>query len=104
MVDEEAEGVWGYLVPLDRQNGDTLVLRKRTACPAPTPRSDFGKGTTTRGNGLSEHRSYGEEEEEYEKTKRQKGFPAAGYLLGRHPECGRYRSPHYDINQKLIGP
>ncbi|KAL9121329.1 MAG: hypothetical protein Q9187_002117 [Circinaria calcarea] len=89
VVDEEAEGVWGYLVPLDRQFGDTLVLRKRTACPAPTPRSDFGRGTTTRANGLSEHPSYGEEEEVYEKTKREKGFPAAGYLIGRHPECDR---------------
>ena len=64
------------------------MLRKRTACPAPTPRSDFGKGTNRRGNGLSAQSSYGEEEEQYEENKRRLGFPAGGYLIGRHPECG----------------
>ena len=88
--DEEAEGVWGYLLPLDRKLGDTLVLRRRTACPAPTPGDDFGKGTARRGCGLSASRSYGEEEEQYEENKRTKGFPAGGYLVGRHPECGMF--------------
>ena len=64
------------------------MLRKRTTCPAPTPRSDFGKGTGRRGNGLSSHSSYCEEEEQYEENKRVLGFPAGGYLIGRHPECG----------------
>ena len=86
--DEEAEGVWGYLVPLDRKFGDTLVLRRRTACPAPTPQSDFGKGSATRGKGLSAKQSYGKQEEAYEENKRSFGFPAGGYLIGRHPECG----------------
>ena len=88
--DEEAEGVWGYLLPLDRKLGNTLVLRRRTACPAPTPGVDFGKGTTRRGCGLSTSLGYGEEEEQYEENKRTKGFPAGGYLLGRHPECGMF--------------
>lgn len=87
--DEEAEGVWGYLMPLDRKLGETLVLRKRTACPAPTPKSDFGKGTKQRGRGLSSDRSYGEEEQEYE-NKKEKTFVAGGYLIGRHPECGMW--------------
>ena len=34
--DEEGEGVWGYLVPLDSRSGDVLVLRRRSACPVPS--------------------------------------------------------------------
>ncbi|MCJ1288921.1 hypothetical protein MMC34_000452 [Xylographa carneopallida] len=84
--DEEAEGVWGYLIPLDRKFGDILVLRKRTACPAPMPNSSFGRGSDQRAKGNLAH-SYIEEEEKYEENKRNLGFPAGGYLVGRHPEC-----------------
>lgn len=87
--DEEAEGVWGYLVPLDQNSGDTLVLRRRTACPAPYPEDDFGKGSIQRGKGLTKKLGYNEEEEKYEADKRRLGFPASGYLIGRHPECGK---------------
>lgn len=31
--DEEGEKVWGYLVPLDSDSGDVMVLRRREACP-----------------------------------------------------------------------
>ena len=86
--DEEAEGVWGYLVPLDRQFGDTLVLRSRTACPAPTPAETFGKGTAERAKGVGNKHDFVKEEENYEETKRKLGFPGGGYLVGRHPECG----------------
>ena len=88
--DEEAEGVWGYLVPLDRRFGDTLVLRKRSACPAPMPKSTFGKGSIGRDIPLKPHESYTSEEEAYEENKRTMGFPSGGYLIGRHPECGNY--------------
>ncbi|MCJ1397106.1 hypothetical protein MMC11_000298 [Xylographa trunciseda] len=88
VVDEEVEGVWGYLIPLDRKFGDILVLRKRTACPAPMPNSSFGRGNDKRANGNLSH-SYVEEEEKYEENKRNLGFPAGGYLVGRHPECDR---------------
>ncbi|KAL8949319.1 MAG: hypothetical protein Q9222_004558 [Ikaeria aurantiellina] len=87
--DEEAEGVWGYLVPIDGVFGNTLVLKKRTACPAPYPADGFGGGSETRAQGHCGIRSYNEEEKEYEKTKREAGFPAGGYLIGRHPECDR---------------
>lgn len=86
--DEEAEGVWGYLVPLDNVFGETIVCRARAACPAPYPNSDFGKGTTKRGKGQIGELSYGDEEMSYEKDKRVLGFPSGGYLIGRHPECG----------------
>jgi len=86
--DEEAEGVWGYLVPVDDVFGETLVLRSRSACPAPYPNGDFGKGTEKRAKGKTGVKSLAKEEVDYERDKRQFGFPSGGYLVGRHPECG----------------
>jgi serine/threonine-protein kinase Chk2 len=90
VVDEEAEGVWGYLLPRDQKHGETLVLRTRYACPAPAPHADFGKGSDARGRGLKNKTNYAKQEEQYEVNKRNFGFPAGGYLVGRHPECGMY--------------
>ena len=87
--DEEAEGVWGYLIPLDNIFGETLVLRKRSACPAPYPASGFGKGSDERGERGCGSVNFNTEEADYEKNKRNFGFPAGGYLIGRHPECGK---------------
>ncbi|KAL8713527.1 MAG: hypothetical protein Q9220_002389 [cf. Caloplaca sp. 1 TL-2023] len=87
--DEEAEGVWGYLVPIDGIFGNTLVLKKRTACPAPYPVDGFGRGSESRAQSHCGSRSYIDEEKDYEKTKREVGFPSGGYLIGRHPECDR---------------
>ncbi|KAI4149921.1 MAG: hypothetical protein LQ340_004369 [Diploschistes diacapsis] len=88
VLDEEAEGVWGYLMPLDSTAGDTLVLRKRAACPAPVP-GDFGTGVKKRVTEPAERLKFEEEEELYERRKCKSGFPASGYLIGRHPECDR---------------
>lgn len=99
--DEEAEGVWGYLVPLDSAFGDTLVLRKRTACPAPYPNQAFGQGSEQRSKGQCGRRTYNEEEQDYELNKRDLGWPAGGYLIGRHPECGR-STPTGDCMLRLI--
>ncbi|KAL8836367.1 MAG: hypothetical protein Q9170_002940 [Blastenia crenularia] len=88
VADEEAEGVWGYLVPIDSIFGNTLILKKRTACPAPFPGSSFGQGSEARAKECST-RNYNDEEKEYEKIKREVGFPSGGYLIGRHPECDR---------------
>lgn len=100
--DEVAEGVWGYLVPIDSVFGDTLVLRKRVSCPAPFPDGNFGKGTKKRAKGISGDQSYVKEEIDYEANKRKYGFPSGGYLIGRHPECGQmffkhnlYLNPQY---------
>ncbi|KAL8675344.1 MAG: hypothetical protein Q9168_000301 [Polycauliona sp. 1 TL-2023] len=87
--DEEEEGVWGYLVPIDSIFGSTLIMKKRTACPAPYPEQSFGQGSESRSIGRCGNKSYNEEEKDYEKTKREVGFPAGGYLMGRHPECDR---------------
>jgi len=88
--DEDAEGVWGYLVPIDEVFGETLVLKSRSACPAPYPNSDFGKGTKKRGKAETGATNYKKEEVEYEAEKRRVGFPSGGYLIGRHPECGTH--------------
>lgn len=89
--DEEAEGVWGYLVPIDSIFGDTLVLRARAACPAPYPSNSFGKGHDDRVKAIPDKtpRNFAKEEREYEKLKRTMGWPSGGYIIGRHPECDR---------------
>lgn len=81
--DEEAEGVWGYLLPVTGSM-DVLVLRKRGACPF--PEEVVGKPT---GRQKTSKKHWKNKEEEYEEGKAIKGVPAGGYLIGRHPECDR---------------
>lgn len=81
--DEQEEGVWGYLVPVDGVT-DPLVLRDRTACPVPVQR--LGKAT---GRQKVDQKHWAKKEDEYEQDKRVNGIPAGGYLIGRHPECDR---------------
>ena len=84
MDDEKAEGVWGYLVPLDSGSGDVLVLRQRSACPVPPTK--VGKTTGREKVGRYE---YSRQEADYEKEKVEDGVTSGGYLIGRHPECGK---------------
>lgn len=86
--DEEAEGVWGYLVPLDTRSGDVLVLRRRSACPVPS-----SKVGTTSGKERVAKNKYKKQEEGYEQEKIEHGVTAGGYLIGRHPECGECNPP-----------
>ncbi|CAK4029626.1 serine threonine- kinase fhkC [Lecanosticta acicola] len=87
---EEAEGVWGYLVPASGFD-EPLVLKKRAACPVP-----FDKYARPNGNKKAPKKKYVEEEEKYEEVKSTQGVPAGGYLIGRHPECDRI------INQPTV--
>jgi serine/threonine-protein kinase Chk2 len=82
--DEEAEEVWGYLVPMDSRAGDVMVLRRRQACPVPTTR--VGK---TNGIDKVDKEEFKAQEEQYENEKQEHGLPAGGYLVGRHRECGK---------------
>ncbi|KAF1982361.1 lanosterol 14-alpha-demethylase [Aulographum hederae CBS 113979] len=82
--DEVAEGVWGYLVPLDSRGGEPLILRRRAACPVPESKVGRKDGRTRVGR--KEHLK---QEENYEKEKMKYGIVAGGYLIGRHPECDR---------------
>lgn len=75
--DEAAEGIWGYLIPLDDKFGDPLVLKKRDPCSSPAGRQ------ANRRNGASRSK----------RGKTQLETPASqdhtgGYLIGRHSECG----------------
>lgn len=63
--------MWGYLIPLDQKYGKSLVLSKRNICEEETEQD--GKD----GNA-----------EETPRTKA-KAAAAGGYLIGRHPECGK---------------
>ncbi|QSS62369.1 hypothetical protein I7I51_04547 [Histoplasma capsulatum] len=74
--DEAAEGIWGYLIPLDDKFGDPLVLKKRDPCSLPAGRQ------ANRRNGPSRSK----------RGKTQLETPASqdhtgGYLIGRHSEC-----------------
>ncbi len=85
--DEVEEGVWGYLLPLDQKYGKSLVLNKRSACPLPDSLlkngNDIEKSKDTKGN------DFQKKEEDFEQTKL-KGVASGGYLIGRHPECGKF--------------
>ncbi|KAK5122478.1 hypothetical protein LTR85_004062 [Meristemomyces frigidus] len=81
--DEEAEEVWGYLVPVTGFQ-EPLVLKKRAACPVPPDM----KGKVDGCSKVSKE-YWKENEEKYEAEKATNGIPAGGYLIGRHPECDR---------------
>jgi serine/threonine-protein kinase Chk2 len=84
--DEVKEGVWGYLLPLDtRYGGRCFVLRKRAACPLPDTVSESDQSGSN-----SKTKKPGQEgllkaEDSFE----QSTIKAGGYLIGRHPECGK---------------
>lgn len=74
--DEAAEGVWGYLIPLDDKVGKTLVLRKRDNCQGPkngAPKTRSGKGA--------------QKQSKNSESRCEQNYPPGGYLIGRHPEC-----------------
>jgi len=91
--DEVGEGVWGYLIPLDHKFGDTLVLRRRAACPNPKANAAM----MTDGKKKAGRTEYERQEQRYEETKIN-GFASGGYLIGRHPECGKQISLHENLH------
>lgn len=95
--DEEGEGVWGYLVPFDDPSGDVLVLHRRSLCPVPG--STVGRTTGTE---KVSSEKYKKDEEQYEEAKATKGVPAGGYLIGRHPECGKMGTTSDGVAQMLM--
>ncbi|TKW59337.1 hypothetical protein CTA1_7102 [Colletotrichum tanaceti] len=87
--DEVKEGVWGYLFPLDTKYGKVVVMKKRAACPLPdtVEAAKDLKAKDHKGKSALQR-----EEEAYERTK-VKGVASGGYLIGRHPECGKFNLP-----------
>lgn len=84
--DEEGQGVWGYLVPIDPGLGKALVLRKRTACPLPS------RSTKIQADRPVPKDYYVNQEKEFQKEKAEddEKAPSGGYLVGRHQECGMF--------------
>jgi len=81
--DEEQQGVWGYLIPVDGRLGfyEPLVLKDRNVC--------MPSAKDTKEHVSVAKKTYEKQEESIEKAK-EKGKPSRGYLLGRHPECGKH--------------
>jgi serine/threonine-protein kinase Chk2 len=76
--DEVREGVWGYLFPLDTRYGiNPVVLRKKGICPPPETSSIKG-GRKSKRTAAKEQGQKGS------------GLSPGGYLIGRHPECGKF--------------
>lgn len=84
--DEEAEGVWGYLLPIAGPVTEPLVLRKRVACPVSTSLTGSAHQD---GRRKVSKKHWAKKEADYESKKAINGIPAGGFLLGRHPECDR---------------
>jgi serine/threonine-protein kinase Chk2 len=81
--DEAAEGVWGYLIPLDARFGNALVLKRRENCSSPALEVISHRNGTSRTKRPKKNDSLG-------RAKEQIGSPG-GYLIGRHSECGKLR-------------
>jgi serine/threonine-protein kinase Chk2 len=84
-VDELKEGVWGYLLPLDtRFVRAPVVLKKKGACPPPPANVQVAEAVGTRSSGRRGQKALAKEKTPTE------GTPASGgYVIGRHPECGK---------------
>lgn len=83
---EEDEGTWGFLIPVDPSIGHRLVMKRRAFCPAPIKPLEINR-QSTESRKVTDEKELVKNEEEYENEKNDAGFPAGGYLLGRHPEC-----------------
>lgn len=81
--DEVKEGVWGYMFPLNTAyGGKCVVLRKRGVCP----KTEAVAETVPKKKGK---KALQKEELSYEQ-KKITDVPSGGYLIGRHPECGKF--------------
>ncbi|EFR01803.1 CAMK/RAD53 protein kinase [Nannizzia gypsea CBS 118893] len=70
--DEAAQGIWGYLTPLDNNFGGQLVLKKRDSTNT-TPVIGAASGISTPESTTSKRGT--------------REISRAGYLIGRHAEC-----------------
>lgn len=87
--DEVKEGVWGYLVPLEPKYGDKpVVLKRRSACPLPETVAATDTGKESHKDKDKAKPAPARDEDAYERSKI-KGVASGGYLIGRHPECGK---------------
>lgn len=81
---------------MDQKYGKSLVLKKRNACPLPDKSSTFGQDDSKKEFKKGKGKDFEKEEEAYENTKF-KGIASGGYLIGRHPECGKLIRRHLKL-------
>ncbi|OKL60984.1 hypothetical protein UA08_03927 [Talaromyces atroroseus] len=82
--DEAAEGVWGYLIPLDDKAGHALVLKKRNTC------EDDSCGQAEREEKTSSPSRSSKKQLKSSRNPDPVKSPnpsPKGYIIGRHPEC-----------------
>jgi serine/threonine-protein kinase Chk2 len=84
--DEAAEGVWGYLIPLDARFGSALVLKKRDTCISPASQAINHRNGTSKTKRHRRNDTLGRAKESITVQD-----SPGGYLIGRHSECGKYR-------------
>jgi serine/threonine-protein kinase Chk2 len=82
--DEIKEGVWGYLIPLDGEYKQPLILKTRNPCPKPCGLNS----KTDKALSSKKKKPLKEAEESFEREK-EDDAPGGGYFVGRHPECGK---------------
>lgn len=83
--DEEADGVWGYLLPLDHKFGEPLVLKRRdNFCSVESMRKSRKSALAKQ----RENRTRKTSKTHSKHVSDQQSHPG-GYLIGRHPECGK---------------
>lgn len=80
------DGIWGYLFPMKAGQATRLVMRKRSFCPSPAQPLEVGRATVKTKKRTKKDELVADEQQ-YEEQKQDVGFPANGYLVGRHPEC-----------------
>lgn len=86
--DEAAEGVWGYLIPMNDKAGKILVLRKRDGCADRvnvSSKATIGKGAQQKGKNSKDNDKHAQ-------------TSPNGYLVGRHPECGKSGPQRYYVD------
>ena len=71
---------------MNSAQGQRLVLKKRSFCPAPIKPLEIGN-STVKSSKRQKKDTLVKNEESYEAEKLVQGFPAGGYLIGRHAEC-----------------
>jgi serine/threonine-protein kinase CHEK2 len=83
---EDDDGIWGYLFPMNPEQSHRLVLKRRSFCPAPIKPLEVSR-SSVKSKRQKNSSALVQAEESYENQKITAGFPAGGYLVGRHPEC-----------------
>ena len=71
---------------MNQAHGQKLTLKRRSFCPAPIKPLEIGRATV-KSNKRPKKDDLIQAEQAYEQGKQSLGFPAGGYLIGRHPEC-----------------